>query len=108
MAQVSQRQRETARKGLQFLLQALSSLGGAQAAEALGVSEATLSRIKNEDLERVVLLIAILDGKIAPSIAQCRSPREWSAMVYLAEVGFETLKREEEPNIGRTSLEFDE
>lgn len=108
MPQVSPKQRETARKGLQFLLHALSSMGGAQVAEALGVSEATLSRIKNEDLERVVLLIAILDGKVVPAIASCRSPREWSAMVYLAEVGFDTLKREEEPNVGRAPLEFDE
>lgn len=84
MNTLSPEQRETTRKGLTFLFQQLSSMGGEQVAEALGVSEATLSRIKNEDLERCLNLISILAGKVVPFIARCYTPETIEPLLQLA------------------------
>jgi Bacteriophage CII protein len=84
MEAVSINAHETARKGFAFLLQRLASVGQAPIAEALGVSEATVSRIKNDDLERVCLLIALLGGKIVPFTVKCYAPSVIEPLLALA------------------------
>lgn len=84
--------RETARKGFAFLLHALASVGQAAIAEQLGVSEATVSRIKNDDLERACLLIALLGGKIVPISVKCYAPAAIEPLLALAKQRMQQLE----------------
>lgn len=66
---------ERARKGVQLAFQALQEPGKAGAIAALmGVSDATVSRIKNERIEEVALLCAHLGIKWVPAEHKCVSP----------------------------------
>lgn len=59
---------ERARKGMQFVLQALQEPGKAGAlAVAMGLSDSTVSRVKNERAEEVILFLAYLGLKVVPS-----------------------------------------
>lgn len=84
MTTVSAGARETARKGYAFVLQRLASVGQTSIAEQLGVSESTLSRIKNDDLERIVLLLALLGAKVVPTTARCYAPDTIEPLLILA------------------------
>ena len=65
---------ETARKGVQLALAALQDPGKATAlAVAMGVSEATISRIKNERLSECASLCAHLGIKWVPTDHKCVS-----------------------------------
>lgn len=65
MAQVSSEVNERSRKAYSKVLQRLSANGTARGvALALGVSESTVSRIKNEKLEEAVRLIYQLGFKV--------------------------------------------
>lgn len=75
MSAVSNAPPETARKGVQLALQRLQEGGKAGAvATAMGVSDSTVSRIKTERLEEVVLLLAHLGLKIVPADFKCVNP----------------------------------
>jgi len=74
MAQASIPPTETARKGVRLALQMLQEPGKAGAlAVAMGVSDATISRIKNERLEEVAALCAHLGVKWVPADHKCVS-----------------------------------
>lgn len=63
---------ERARKGASLALQALQNPGKAGAlAVAMGVSDATISRIKNERLDEVLLMLAHLGLKVVPADNRC-------------------------------------
>jgi hypothetical protein len=63
---------ERARKGISLVLQHLQPAGKAGAiAAAMGVSDSTISRIKTERLDEVVLLLAHLGLKIVPTTYRC-------------------------------------
>jgi hypothetical protein len=60
---------------VQLALQALHEPGKAGAVAALmGVSDSTVSRIKTERLEEVVLLLAYLGLKVVPAEFKCVDP----------------------------------
>lgn len=66
---------ERARKGLQLALHAMQDAGKAgEVAAAMGVSDSTISRIKTERLEEVVLFLAHLGLKVVPSAYKCVDP----------------------------------
>lgn len=72
MAQVSIPQAERACKTVNMVLQRLQAPGtGAAAAIAMGVSEATVSRIKNERLQEVAALLSVLGLKVVPTEFKC-------------------------------------
>lgn len=74
MPQLSQPPAERARKGVQMALQALQEPGKAGAlAVSMGVSDATVSRIKNERMEEVLLMLAHLGLKVVPAAHRCVS-----------------------------------
>jgi len=57
---------------MQVVLQRMQDAGiGAQVAVAMGVSEATVSRIKNERVEEVLLFLAHIGLKIVPTSYKC-------------------------------------
>ena len=65
---------ERARKGSQLALQALQEPGRAAAlAVAMGCSESSISRLKNEHMEQVLLFIAHLGLKVVPMEHTCVS-----------------------------------
>ncbi len=76
---------ERARKNLQGILQALSSIGQARVAEALGVSESTISRWKDSgELERLARLLAVLGQKNVGQDRQCVKPDEFHFLTRIA------------------------
>ena len=79
MSSVSKSPPETARKGVQLALQALQEPGKAGAVAAtMGVSDSTVSRIKTERLEEVVLFLAHLGLKVVPTEFKCVDPAAYA------------------------------
>lgn len=79
MPPVSKTPAETARKGVQLALQALQEPGKAGAvAAAMGVSDSTISRIKTERLEEVVMVLAHLGLKVVPAEFKCVDPAAYT------------------------------
>ncbi len=75
---------ERARKSTSAVLQRLAPDGTQRnLAQVLGVSEATISRWK-EDIGPVMRLVAQLGLKVVPVEMKCYSPRELDAMFILA------------------------
>jgi hypothetical protein len=75
---------ERARKATSTVLQRLAPEGTQRnLAQAWGVSESTVSRLK-EQIEPVMRLVAQLGLKVVPAEMKCYSPRELDAMFVLA------------------------
>lgn len=91
---------ERARKTVKCVLQALSSTPATAVAAAMGVSEPTISRLKNEHLESFAKMLAHLGLKVVPVEMRCFDPRYIEALQVLAEA---ELARQKSPR-----LEFDE
>lgn len=62
---------ERARKNHTAILQALAEVSQARVAELMGVSEATVSRIKSKDLEEISAFIAACAIKCTPESLEC-------------------------------------
>lgn len=82
---------ERARKNLALILTRLSSAGQARAAEACGVSESTVSKMKTpqgeqklSDLELLARLLAFLGLKVVPIEMRCFNPQQIGAVLALA------------------------
>ncbi len=101
MAEASLRAREIARKGQSLVFQRLSSVGQGRVAEALGVSEPTVSRIKNDDLPQVLLMLGTVGVKCVPEEARCYAPDTIEPLLALAKQRMAQLE-----NISQ--LEWDE
>lgn len=72
MPELSQTPSERARKAHSRVLQAMQEPGTARhLAQVLGVSEATVSRIKTEQLENALTLVAHLGFKVVPADMRC-------------------------------------
>lgn len=72
MSAVSIPPAERARKAVQTVLQSLQEPGTAAGiAVAMGVSETTVSRIKNERIEEALLFLAHLGYKMVPTEYRC-------------------------------------
>lgn len=92
---------ERARKTVKCVLQALSGTPATAVAAAMGVSEPTISRLKNEHLGSFAAMLAHLGLKVVPVEARCFDPRYIEALQTLAEA---ELARQKNP----PHLEFDE
>ena len=69
---------ESARKAASAVLQALAKPGTQGAiATAMGVSDSTISRIKNERLDEVLLLISYAGFKLVPREYKCVRPEAY-------------------------------
>lgn len=84
MAPLSMKGNERARKNLQSILQALATVGQASVAEAIGVSESTVSRMKDGELERLAQLLAALGLKVVPEAVKCYEPAFIESIFQLA------------------------
>lgn len=72
MNEVSETAHERSRKSVSSVLQVMGAAGrGVAMASAMGVSEATVSRIKNEQLDAVVLFLYHAGFKVVPENYRC-------------------------------------
>lgn len=75
---------ETSRKTVQAVLQRLAEASAVSVAEAVGVSESTISRFKSEHLEQVAAILAEVGLKVVPVEYQCFEPSYIRALQRLA------------------------
>lgn len=86
MTAVSPSPSERARKGAVLAARALAEPGrAAGVAAAMGLSESTVSRIRNERLDEVLLFLAHLGIKCVPSDYQCVDQKTFAAFQILWE-----------------------
>lgn len=83
-----------ARKSASQILQRLSSVGQKPIADALGVSEATVSRMKGEGLESFTALLGALGLKVVPADHKCYAPDYIEHLHYFAKRGMADAKPE--------------
>lgn len=58
------------------------------------MSESTISRWKDGDIDKTGLTLAVLGLKVVPSDESTIDPRRFAALVALAEEGFAALREE--------------
>jgi hypothetical protein len=75
---------ERSRKINTLVFQRLSSVGQVEVSRQLGVSEPTISRLKNEHLEAVCQMLAVLNLKVVPIEMKCFEPRKIEILMELA------------------------
>lgn len=75
---------ERSRKNLTVILKALSVKGQAVAADCMGVSESTVSRMKDGELEKLSGLLAAIGLKVVPTNMHCYPEAEIEALRILA------------------------
>lgn len=75
---------ETARKINATILHQLASVGQTKVAEVLGVSESTVSRMKEKELPEIALLLDALGLKAVPRAHRCYDEKSLAAIIELA------------------------
>lgn len=93
MSEVSPELRERARKIETLLRNALAEVGQVRVAEKLDVSESTVSRMKDSDIERMALFVASLNLRIVEAEQLLISAQDLQALRHLAARGL--------PHVGR-------
>lgn len=81
---LSPEQDARARKNYTQLMQRLASVGNLAVAEAVGVDESTISRMKPEKFQEFAKILAVLDLKIVPNEMKCFDEKEIGAILQLA------------------------
>lgn len=71
MSEVSETAHERSRKAFGLVLQGMKEVKQAAIAAAMGVSEATASRIKNDDLEASIQFLYHAGWKVVPQDHRC-------------------------------------
>lgn len=84
---VSDSIRAKARKNHALLLRCMAEVSQKRVATLIGVSETTMSNIKNDDLERFAALVAACGLKLAPVTDQTYDEAFISALKTLAAIG---------------------
>ena len=92
MAALSPEAAARSRKNAALMLQRLASLGQTAVADALGVSESTVSRWKDGDIEKTAITLAVLGLRVVRDDERTVDPRKLAALVALAADGFEALR----------------
>ena len=79
---LSQEQTVRARKNYSVLMQALASVGNAPVALAVGVDEATISRMKPEKFQQFAEILAVLGLKIVPEEMRCFNEQDIAMFIH--------------------------
>ena len=82
---------ERARKNESMVLQRLASVGQAAVADAAGVSESTVSRFKDGELERICAVLSVLGLKVVPIEMKCYPSDQIDAIFTLAKARMKNL-----------------
>ncbi len=91
MAALSPTPDENARKIASAIFQGLSRVGQNQAAQALGVSDSTITRMK-DDVPKWAGLLSALGLKVVPTSMRCYEEKTLSAILELAHQRMEQIK----------------
>lgn len=75
---------EKARKFEVLLLQRLATVGQNSVADALKVSDSTVSRLKEEAVSRFCQMLPVLGLKLVPAEMQCYLPEDIDPYIQLA------------------------
>lgn len=87
---------ERARKNLALILTRLSSVGQANVAEALQVSESLISKAKSGDLELFAKMLACVGIKCVPAHVRCYEPKQIEAVLALAKARLAQIESAEQ------------
>ncbi|MFG5779893.1 CII family transcriptional regulator [Comamonas sp. J-3] len=87
MAEVSQDVRESARKIETALRNALADMGQARVADKMNVSESTVSRMKDADIEKFALFVAALNCSVVGKEQRVISASDLQVLKHLAARG---------------------
>ena len=87
--------KQAAHKSLSLALQALSSVGQSEIARNLGISDATVSRIKSERLEEVVNVLAACGLKVVPQEFQGDHAEFLDAALVFACYGIKAVRKDQ-------------
>ena len=87
MSEVSQDVRESARKIETQLRNALADMGQARVADKMNISESTISRMKDADIEKFALFIAALNLNIVGKDQRVVSATDLQVLRHLAARG---------------------
>ena len=77
-------------KNLSVILKAMASISQVKVAERMGLSGTTVSRMKDEDIERLALLLAACNLVAQPRSYQSIDPDKLRALKLLAREALET------------------
>lgn len=80
-----------------LILSRLLSVGQNKIADSIGVSESTVSRWKEGDIERWCKTLALLGLQVVPLSAQCHPQEYIQALKTLAELGLQAEKKRPGP-----------
>lgn len=87
MSEVSQDVRESARKIETLLRNALAEMGQARVADKMNVSESTVSRMKDSDIEKFSVFMAAINVGILPPNFRLISETDLRALKHFAARG---------------------
>lgn len=87
MSEVSQDVRESARKIETLLRNSLAEIGQARVSDKMGVSESTVSRMKDSEIERMGLFIASLGLRLVGADHKVLSASDLQVLKHLAARG---------------------
>ena len=103
MPALSTDQQGTARKNASSILRALASVGQVHVATALGVSESTVSRWKDKEIDEMGQFLAVLGMKAVSANYKCYDPKSIDALLTLAKERMAQLETPEQLNWERES-----
>lgn len=83
---------ERSRKNESIVLQRLLSVGQANVARELKISESTLSRRKDGDIAEFCTMLAVLGLKVVPTSMKCYRPEDIEPLLALARQRMQTLR----------------
>lgn len=85
-----------ARKTHRTLLRAIDSVGLTPVAEACNCNQSTISRMKNDDFERISVALTAMRLKCVPLSSVCYKPEYIQHLLYFARRGMSSEQFEEE------------
>jgi Bacteriophage CII protein len=91
MPEVSPSASDASRKIERAILHALAEHGQAHAASVMGVSESSVSRMKDGQIEALSKLLAAIGLKVVPAQYKCLDPIKAQAMVTLYEAAMQRI-----------------
>jgi CII protein len=108
MPGLSEAQAKRSRKNLALVLQRLRSVGQVHLAEAVGVSESTISRRVSEDqLQEFCNWLAVLDLKITPAGLRYYDPKQLEPLLELARQRMEDLRSVDQLQFDDTDIHME-
>lgn len=93
MAGLSPKAEERARKNLASIFAGLSSVGQTKVADALGVVESTVSKMKGDELTTASRVMGICGLKVVPDHYECVDPKVMEALITLSGMKIDSLRR---------------